>query len=75
MELEASMYVDSSILWFVPIRGAGVVGGFSYVGFLLLGYLLLFTCRCGLPSKKGASSLVLNAFDVGFLAFCLKKKE
>lgn len=47
------------------------------MGFLLLGSLLLFTWWCDASepphSKVTASSLVLNAFDVGFLTLCLNQ--
>jgi hypothetical protein len=60
------MYVDSSILWFVPIRGAGVVLDWMawwvfYKGFLYLWLVATLYMPVWPPLKMGASSLVLRA--------------
>jgi len=59
-----------------------VLGGFFLLVclfVLLLGSLVLFTWWCGTSEgfrlKVGASSLVLNAFAVGILTFCLQRKR
>jgi hypothetical protein len=58
----------------------GWLGGLSLVHshYFALGYFFYVTVWCvqGTPPplEVGTSSLVLNAFDVGFLIFCLPKR-